>query len=769
MPANPEVTAIAKMQVRTQRGKATLTVHIRVPRGRRHARYISASTRGATLSLTGPKNLTESVALTPGDNRIALSLEAGTYSATISTYNKAPVSGHIPSGAKLLSTASKLPLSVLKGKANAADFTLDGVVASLSVAAMPSGTIGTAFTSRKAFTVVAKDAGGNTIVGSYDNPITLSDGDTSGATSVVTSGTDHPPAGKLLGSSNVATLGYNGAGIASAVIHANASGATQGSATFAPIPVLSSVTLNSGTGLIGTAVNVTLNGNFATEATTVSGPTGVLVVPSSVTATSTTVSASLFIDPHTANAGAVNLTAQTSSGASSQSQSGGFSITTTGADVVTLATDTVNNAQPGICPDGSAGELRYAICNASSGDTIVFDTTAMCSASALGGSCAVTLNAPLPAMVQNQTIDGGVLFGGVGPRVKIDGASKYRALWADSGTIGIDNLQIQNVLAKGGNGNGTGGGGGGGAGLGGGIFVNGATVSVTNAYFLSCVVTGGTGGTGSASAGGSGGGGGLGGDGGANSSGGFVWTNGGGGGGVLGAGAPALNAASGAGGYGGGGGGGGFEGGGSGGAGGAGYFGNSAGSAGQSGGGGGGTIAGNGGNGGVGGGGGGGGQDNSTTAGAGGAGGFGGGGGGGGIAVGNADTPGPGGNGGAGGGGGAASGTGAALVGAVKGGDADTIYGGGGAAAGPAIFVNTGTLTTTNSGASGCSANGGGAGGGGASAGGSDSTPVFNYAGTVNSDATTGGVASALGSNAPSIEKANRDRRRRAGRHITTP
>ncbi len=53
----------------------------------------------------------------------------------------------------------------------------------------------------------------------------------------------------------------------------------------------------------------------------------------------------------------------------------------------------------------------------------------------------------LPPIVQDQTIDGGS-FG----RVIIDGASTYRAFWADSGTVTIANLQIQNAKALGGSG-----------------------------------------------------------------------------------------------------------------------------------------------------------------------------------------------------------------------------------------------------------------------------------------------------------------------------
>jgi hypothetical protein len=61
-------------------------------------------------------------------------------------------------------------------------------------------------------------------------------------------------------------------------------------------------------------------------------------------------------------------------------------------------------------------------------------------------------------------------------------------------------------------------------------------------------------------------------------------------------------------------------------------------------------------------------------------------------------------------------------------------------------------LITFNSDASGCKATGG-TGGTGAASGGADSTPVFNYGGTVNGVAVTAGsggpVASALGTSVP--------------------
>jgi hypothetical protein len=748
------------------RHKGTLTIRIRIPRHRHHrrrARYVSPSTLGATLAFTGAQSLTVSIGLTPGANpngcsthlgtttcTITVKLLVGSYTGTISTYDEAPVGGSIPVAAKLLSTAADLPITIQLGVANSANFTLDGVVASLAVSGLPSGTLGTAFGSPQTFTVVARDADANIITGTYDNSVTLSDGDGSGHTAVATSGTDGPPAGKLLSSSDSATLSYDGnTSLLSAAIGAAASGATGGNATFMPAPVLTSITVNSGT--IGGTASETATGVFAAGATTLAG-TGLVAVPGTVTATSSQITATVLIDPHTATNGTTSLTAVTSAGGTSSGKT--FTVSGTGVDIVTIGTDTKASDSNGVVGNGSgsAGDLRYTMRNAAAGDTIVFDTVDMCGAADGTGACTITLAGPLPPIVQNQTIDGSYFLGG-SPRVTIDGNSAYRAFWTDSGTVTLQNLQIQNVKAQGGAGAYGLSGGGGGAGLGGGLFVNTAAVNVTNAYFLTCAaVGGGGGGTPAAGVGSGGGGGGLGGPG----SGDLGLSNlqsipGGGGGGVLGAGSAPSIGQGGNGGVGGGGGGGQinyssgpiFAGG----TGGAAYAGNTAGSAYS-------TI--NGGAGGFGGGGGGGGYGDSFPAGAGGIGGFGAGGGGGGYPFGT--TGGAGANGGAGGGGGGAAsvaGSGGALA-TISGGNGSASsgygFGGGGAAAGPAIFVNTGTLTTTNSGSSSCTtATAGAAGGSGATGGGTDTTPVYNNGGTVNGSGTTGGISGALGSSTPSL------------------
>ncbi|MBN9531719.1 MAG: PD40 domain-containing protein, partial [Alphaproteobacteria bacterium] len=381
--------------------------------------------------------------------------------------------------------------------------------------------------------------------------------------------------------------------------------------------------------------------------------------------------------------------------------------------------------------------LRRAILNANAGDVIQFACAT--------APCTISLNGPLPPIQTSLTIDGGSRG-----RIVIDGQNLYRALFADSGTIAISNLRIQNVRAKGGNG-GSGGGsvsapGGGGAGLGAGLFVStNANVTLTAVDFATVAAVGGTGGSSVSVIGpASGGGGGLGGDGGNGQTGG----NGAGGGGVLGAGSDNTSSNGGDGGLGGGGGGAGDRPANASGTGGAGYGSASAGGNGgsaDSG------IAyrGAGGNGGFGGGGGG--APNPSIGGAqslglgtAGNGGFGGGGGG-------ADQQTDGGLPGPGGGGGGSSNlpvAGGVLMSGLRGGQGNNSRagGGGGAAAGPAIFVYQGSITVATSTVEGATATGGAGGTAtwnpalGGTAGGADASPVFNYDGNVNGATARGPV-----------------------------
>jgi sugar lactone lactonase YvrE len=211
-------------------------------------------TKGMTLAFTGASTFTQNVDLTQGASgcsgaplvcTIQIALAVGNYTVSVNAYDKAPAGGGIPPGANLLSTASDIPLAVKPAIANLFAVSLDGVPASLTFGAFPSATSGTPF-GATAFTVTASDADGGHIVGTYATPITLTDGDTSGATTIATSGSDDPPVRELLSSGDTATIAYSGKLIASATIGA-ASGAATGSGIFTvAVPVY--VSQNNGSG-----------------------------------------------------------------------------------------------------------------------------------------------------------------------------------------------------------------------------------------------------------------------------------------------------------------------------------------------------------------------------------------------------------------------------------------------------------------------------------------------------------------------------------------
>ncbi|WP_338688868.1 autotransporter domain-containing protein [Bradyrhizobium sp. 26S5] len=139
-----------------------------------------------------------------------------------------------------------------------------------------------------------------------------------------------------------------------------------------------------------------------------------------------------------------------------------------------------------------------------------------------------TTTLPVINSSSNVTINGG--------NFTLDGGGVQRGLFVYSGTVAVNNLTIQNAVAKGGNGgSGFDGGGGGGMGAGGALFVaSGANVTVSNVSLASNQANGGNGGNyGSTVAGGGGGGGG----GGLGGNGGNGGNFGGGGGGGIGLGA----------------------------------------------------------------------------------------------------------------------------------------------------------------------------------------------------------------------------------------
>ncbi|HTV91324.1 MAG TPA: hypothetical protein VMG98_01260 [Verrucomicrobiae bacterium] len=151
---------------------------------------------------------------------------AGTDVFTITTYDGATGSGHAIStnSPSIVITASQTSSNVVP---------LEGIPASLAISDVPSGAADTGFVATP-FTVTVRDADANTITGAYARAVSLSDSDTTGATTISTTGTDNPPAAKLLSSSDSAKLTYTGLAIINATLTASATGATNGTGTFAP-------------------------------------------------------------------------------------------------------------------------------------------------------------------------------------------------------------------------------------------------------------------------------------------------------------------------------------------------------------------------------------------------------------------------------------------------------------------------------------------------------------------------------------------------------
>lgn len=147
-----------------------------------------------------------------------------------------------------------------------------------------------------------------------------------------------------------------------------------------------------------------------------------------------------------------------------------------------------------------AGSLREAILLAEANpgaDTIVFD---------LADGATITLADDLPQILQDLVIDGSGA-----PGLTISGAGLYRVFWAGDVSVEISDLTIADGLAQGGRGGGGDdqrGAGGGGAGLGGGIFADGADLTLRRVTFTGNGAVGGDGGQRGSSGGFFGGGGG---------------------------------------------------------------------------------------------------------------------------------------------------------------------------------------------------------------------------------------------------------------------
>lgn len=226
----------------------------------RNPQYLTSSVASVTITLdkvngsAPPSGLTASVTsnFTPTCSTTCTatvqgpSIPPGSDLFTLTTYDAPNASGHA------ISTANPT-FTITPGVANSPSVVLDGIPASFAISGVPSGTAGTPFGAAKNITVAVKDADGNTITGTYANPITIADSDASGSLTQGTALSVDGGTGALsvvtTASTDTVALDYGGLAIPTATLTASATGATNGTATFTPTlqPIVYSGPLNGST------------------------------------------------------------------------------------------------------------------------------------------------------------------------------------------------------------------------------------------------------------------------------------------------------------------------------------------------------------------------------------------------------------------------------------------------------------------------------------------------------------------------------------------
>jgi hypothetical protein len=182
----------------------------------------------------------------------------GTDAFSVTTFDATDATGN-----QIAKTPAPQTFTIAAGTANGPfTITLDGIPASFTFAAITGGTAGT--TSSQTLSIAVLDADGNTIAGTYANPVTLSDNDASGdlvnGTSLKVGAGAAAAAVTLTSSTDAAavTLAYGGLALASPSLALSATAATASSQTFTvalqPIvvtPASENLYATSGTGSTG--------------------------------------------------------------------------------------------------------------------------------------------------------------------------------------------------------------------------------------------------------------------------------------------------------------------------------------------------------------------------------------------------------------------------------------------------------------------------------------------------------------------------------------
>ncbi len=375
---------------------------------------------------------------------------AGNDVFSVKAYDAAQTSSTPATPAGNLLSGASVTVNVLANQVTTVTtpLTLNGVVDHVDVTTgVPQVNAGAA--AQIAVSVNARDKQNNIIIsGTYQdangNPLTihLTDSDASGLTALSTSTLTGPTA---------VTLNYTGGNPASATL-AISIGATVTGGTIAgtltpaafavqiPAPTLTALSNNNWVTSDGpSSFTMTLTGTNLAGATVNVGGTGVTV--SSVTVVNTTTVTATFTVAANAVTAMRTVTVTTLGGTTPA-----LNLNVVPGLVVTDGTDTASVGAVNGLGNGNPDDLRWSLLNGFAGMLVVFNC---------GSPCTITLGGPLPPITTDVTIDGGT-FG----QTIIDGAGAYRPFFAESGNILLENLQIQNGFAAGGNGGNDGGGGG---------------------------------------------------------------------------------------------------------------------------------------------------------------------------------------------------------------------------------------------------------------------------------------------------------------------
>ncbi|MGD1065960.1 MAG: hypothetical protein ABR975_04025 [Vulcanimicrobiaceae bacterium] len=244
-------------------GYARPTFTIVIPSGAssnaRGPKFVSAGALSVSIALTSDSagiavgSLTPNPAVTNVNGTTGINCNTGctvtgppsppgTDGYTITLYTAANAGG------TALDTASQ-SYTIAEGSSNAESMTLEGIVATLSFTALPTTwSAGTANGGGAGLTVsvTALDALGNTITGTYENPVTLTDPDTNGDGTRLVAATcpgAYPTGNTAISattasftsSTSTATFCYGGLAENPITLTASATGATSGTRGFSPI------------------------------------------------------------------------------------------------------------------------------------------------------------------------------------------------------------------------------------------------------------------------------------------------------------------------------------------------------------------------------------------------------------------------------------------------------------------------------------------------------------------------------------------------------